>query len=293
MRQRGFVLTLITSCMFGLGAVLAKIVGEAFNPFFVSWLALSCGGLCVSGAQLLRRKSLLPRMTRASWIDLLLFSSIGTVLPLVCIVIGLSQTSAITGSFLLQIQGPAALLFAMLFLKEKMVWKQAGGMVLLLIGSLLVILRSLDGPLQIVGGQGDLLVAIAALVLGFSYIPGKRLTERGDALQVIILRLFCGSFLLLPLLAIQMLAVQTGILTAPLTDGVIVALSIYIVSNFGLAYILQQASLGLLQAWETAALMQTLPLFSTIFAVIILHETMTPLQIIGGCIVLLGGLLVV
>lgn len=288
MRLRGYVFALITSCMFGLGAVLAKIVGEAFNPFFVSWLALTCGAGCVAVCQLLRHKPLLPKMTRASWIDVLLFASIGTALPLVCVVMGLAQTSAITGSFLMQLQGPAAILCAMIFLKEKLVWKQVVGIAVLLVGSLLVILRDVHGPLQVMGGQGDLLVIVAALAIGFSYIPGKRLTERGDALQIILLRLCGGSLLLLPLLTLQ-----TNILVAPLTWTVLGALVLYIVSNFGVAYILQQASLSLLQAWKAAAIMQTLPLFSTFFALLLLHESLTPLQIVGGCVILLGGLLVI
>lgn len=287
MRLRGYLFTLTTACMFGLGTVLAKVVGEAFNSFFVSWLALACGGCCVAVCQFLRRKPLLARMTRASWVDLLLFASIGTALPLVCVVTGMATTSAITGSFLLQLQGPAAILCALFFLKEKMVWRQAGGIVLLLLGSLLVILRDLHGPLQATGGQGDLLVIVAALGIGFSYIPGKRLTERGDALQIILLRLFVGSFLLLPLLAWQ-----TNVLVAPLSWSLIGALALYIVSNFGVGYFLQQAGLGLLQAWESAAIMQTLPLFSTLFALFLLHESLTPLQMIGGGIILLGGFLV-
>lgn len=226
-------------------------------------------------------------MTRASWGSLFLFSSIGTALPLVCVVVGLAQISAITGSFLLQLQGPAAIVFALLFLKEKIVWKQVVGLVFLLAGSLLVILRDLHGPLQIAGGRGDLFVMLAAVGIGFSYIPGKRLTERGDALQIILLRLLVGSFLLLPFLAFQ-----TSVLSVPLSWSLIGWLVLYIVTNFGVGYILQQAGLGLLQAWESAAIMQTLPLFSTVFALLLLHELLTLLQILGGCIILAGGFLV-
>ncbi len=287
MRLRGFFSILTASCMFGLGSVLAKLIGEAFNPFFASWLALFCGGICVSACQLLRRKPLLPRMTRASWIDLFLFASLGTALPLVCVIVGLAQTSAITGSFLLQLQGPAAIIFALFFLKEKIIWKQVGGITLLLAGSALVILRDLHGPLRIEGGQGDLFVAIAAVGLGFSYITGKRLTKHGDALQIILLRLFVGSFLLLPFLVFS-----TPVLFVPLSWLLIGVMALYIVTNFGVAYIVQQTGLGLLQAWETAAIMQTLPLFSTVFALLLLHESLTPLQIVGGCVILVGGFLV-
>ena len=75
MHLRGFLFTLTTACLFGLGIVLAKPIGEAFQPFFASWLALLGGGLCICACQLLRRKPLVPPMTRASWSDLLLFAS--------------------------------------------------------------------------------------------------------------------------------------------------------------------------------------------------------------------------
>lgn len=288
MRLRGLIFTMTTACLFGLGAVLAKPLGETFQPFFVSWLALLGGALCICACQLLRRKPLLAPMTRASWGDLLLLASIGTALPLVCIIVGLPKTGAIAGSFLLQLQAPAALLFALLLLKEKIGWKQLAGIALLLVGSLLVILRDLHGPLQIRGDQGNLLLLIAAVGIGFAYIPGKRLSGHGDALQVNLLRLLVGSCLLLPFLAFQV-----NVLVAPLSWSLIGVLVLYIVANFGIGYILLQIGLGLVQAWEASAILQTMPLFSTVFAVLLLHESLTLLQLIGGCIILAGGFLII
>jgi drug/metabolite transporter (DMT)-like permease len=286
-RVRGTLLTLTAACMFGLGTVLAKILGAALHPFLIAWLALFCGGICVSICQLLRRKPLLAHMTRSSWGQVWLFASIGTAIPLVCVVIGLARTSAITGSFLLQLQGPAAILFALLFLQEKMVGKQVAGLALLLVGSLLVLVRDLHGSLQMIDGAGDLLVIAAAVGIGFSYIPGKRLSGRGDALQIILLRLFAGSVLLLPFLIFQ-----RDLLPVPMSWSLSGVLALYIVTNFGVGYLVQQAGLGLLKAWESAALMQTLPLFSTFFALLVLHESLTPLQVIGGAIMLAGGFLI-
>jgi drug/metabolite transporter (DMT)-like permease len=288
MRMRGILSILTTACMFGLGAVLAKMLGEAFTPFFVSWLALLGGALCIFACQVLRRKPLLPHLTRASWVDVLLFASIGTALPLVCVIVGLPQTSAITGSFLLQLQAPAALIFALFFLKEKITWKQLAGIALLLVGSVLVILRDLHGPIEITGGLGDVFVLIAAVGIGFAYIPGKRLTEHGDAFQINFLRLFVASCLLLPFLALQ-----TNGLIVPFSWSVIGVLVIYIVANFGIGYILLQVGLSLLQAWEASVITLTLPLFATFFAVLLLHESLTLLQIVGGCIILAGGFLVI
>ncbi len=288
MRMRGFLSILTTACMFGLGAVLAKLLGEAFTPFFVSWLALLGGALCIFACQVLRRKPLLPHLTRASRIDLLLLASIGTALPLVCVIVGLPQTSAITGSFLLQLQAPAALIFALFFLKEKITWKQVAGIALLLVGSLLVILRDLHGPIEITGGLGDVFVLIAAVGIGFAYIPGKRLTGHGDAFQINLLRLFVASCFLLPFLALQ-----PDSLIVPFSWSVIGVLVIYIVANFGIGYTLLQVGLSILQAWEASVITLTLPLFATLFAVLLLHESLTLLQIVGGCIILAGGFLVI
>ncbi|MBV9227993.1 MAG: DMT family transporter [Chloroflexi bacterium] len=288
MRLRGLLFTLTTACLFGLGAVLTKPLAEAFQPFFVSWLALLSGGLCVCLCQMLRRKWRLAPMTRAIWGDLLLFASIGTALPLVCVIVGLPQTGAITGSFLLQLQAPAALLFALVFLKEKIFLIQVAGIALLLGGSLLVIVRDLHGPFQMRGDQGDLFVLIAAVGIGFSYIPGKRLGEHRDALEINILRLLVGSCFLLPFLPFQ-----EHMLLVPLSWSLIGVLVLYILANFGIGYILLQFGLGLLQAWEVSAILQTMPLFSTIFAVLLLHESLTLLQLIGGSIILMGGFLVI
>jgi drug/metabolite transporter (DMT)-like permease len=131
-------------------------------------------------------------------------------------------------------------------------------------------------------------VLIAAVGIGFSYIPGKRLTKHGDALQINLLRLFVASFLLLPFLALQ----ANGLIV-PFSWSVIGVLVIYIVANFGIGYILLQVGLSLLQAWEASAITQTLPLFSTVFALLLLHESLTFLQIIGGCIILASGFLVI
>ncbi|HXX77006.1 MAG TPA: EamA family transporter, partial [Ktedonobacteraceae bacterium] len=42
---------------------------------------------------------------------------------------------------------------------------------------------------------------------------------------------------------------------------------------------------------EMATIMQTVPLFSTLFAVLLLHDSITPLQAVGAFLALLGGVI--
>ena len=288
MPRRGLIVTLMAACLLGLGAVLAKSVGESFDPLFAAWLILLGGAVCTLAFQLARRRSPFTSLTTAGWRDVFLYAGIGTALPLLCVLAGLPQTGAITGGFLLQLQAPAALLFALILLKETIIWKQVAGIALLLAGSLLVILGDWSGSVPLKASVGDIWVLIAALGIGFSYIPGKRLTEFGDAFQINLLRLFVGSAVLLPFLAFH----QKGALT-PISWPLIGLLVLYIVTNFGLGYTLLQTGLELLPAWTASAITQTLPLFTTVFALLLLHESMTILQIVGGAIILAGGFLAI
>jgi len=267
--------------------VLAKLLGTSFNPFFVAWLALAGGGLLNASYQLLRRIPLFPASIRPVWIDLFLFASVGTAMPLTLIVLGLTQTSAVTGTFLIQFQGPAAILFAMLFLKEKITWRQGIGMLVLLAGSLLVVLRSFDLATLSFGNPGELLIIAGAVGIGLGLVFGKRLSGHGDSLQISTLRLLIGAVLLLPFVLFQ-----PQILLSPLSWELVGIFALYIVSNFCLAYLTQQEGLRWLPAWEAATIMQTVPLFATFFAIVLLHDSLTIVQVIGGVIALVGSLMV-
>jgi drug/metabolite transporter (DMT)-like permease len=96
----------------------------------------------------------------------------------------------------------------------------------------------------------------------------------------------------LPVLAFQFLVGGHTLLWHPTLITLWVTLPVYILTNFCLGYLSQQEGLKLLKAWEMAAIMQTVPLFSTVFAILLLHDSMTPAQVIGGLIAVAGGVAV-
>ncbi|HEV2580129.1 MAG TPA: DMT family transporter, partial [Ktedonobacteraceae bacterium] len=188
---------------------------------------------------------------------------------------------------LLQAQGPAAVLFAALWLGERLTWLQIGGSALLLCGSVLVVVQGGPALTWQGAGIGVLFVLAGAIGYGFSLIPAKRLAAQADPLQVSALRLLLGAIFVLPFLFFQ----------SPLVVGTVSWLlgwlfGAYIVTNFCIGYITQQTGLRFLKAWEAAAIMQTVPLFTALFALVVLHETVTLLQLLGGVLVIVGGIIV-
>lgn len=295
---RGIAYAFSASFMFGLGAVLAKFLGAEIDASVVAFLALFTGGLLLAIGLALAKRPLIKSLAsfkRADWLPLFMLACPGTALPLLLIVAGFARTSALIGGFLLQLNGVAALVFAVILLRERIRLKQGAGILLLLLGSALVIFTEARGSQGVSlqnGFVGDLLILTGALGLGYGFIPAKRLVQRFDALPLTALRLLLGAATLLPVLAFQLLFGVGALLWQPSRVVLLLALPIYIISNFCIAYLAQQEGLRLLPAWEMAAIMQTVPLFSTIFALLLLHDSMTLMQIAGGALALLGGVVV-
>lgn len=297
MHLRGIGYALAAACMFGLGAVLAQLVGKEIDAVVVAFLCLSLGSVLVaaclplSGTSLLR---VLPTLTRRDWLELFLLACPGTALPLLLIVAGLARTSALVGGFLLQINGVAALIFALLLLAERVRLKQYLGILLLLLGSLLVILKSAQGGGWNNGLFGDLLILGGAIGIGFSFVPAKRLSQRVATLTLTALRLLLGAASLLPVVIFQLLttAPTHSLLWQPSLVTLLWVFPCYIVTNFFLGYLSQQEGFRFIKAWEMAAIMQTVPIFSTLTAILVLHDSMTLLQAAGGILAILGGIIV-
>lgn len=294
MHLRGIAYAFAASLMFGLGAVLAKVLGDGIDATVVAVLSLSIGGLLLTAGLLLAGTPIYPALLalkRADWLDIFLLACPGTALPLLLIVAGFARTSALEGGFILQLNGVAALIFAVLLLGERIHLKQGSGTLLLLIGSMLVIFKGAQGVNWQSGGLGDLLILLGAIGLGFGFIPAKRLSQRISTLSLTAVRLLLGACSLLPVLIFQLSTGSHTLLWQP-TPTILWALAMYIITNFCLGYLSQQEGLRLLKAWEMAAITQTVPLFSTLFALLLLHDTITPVQIGGGAIALLGGIIV-
>lgn len=295
MHLRGIAYAFAASLLFGLGAVLAQLLGKEIDATVVAILALGMGGLLlVLGLMFTRAPvfKVLQAFKRHNWIDLLLLSTLGTALPLILIVAGFARTSALEGGFLLQLNGVAALIFAVLLLRERIRLKQSAGIALLLLGGALVVLKGTQGIAWGRNGLGDALIVAGAIGIGFGFIPAKRLSQHIDALPLTATRLLLGACTLLPLLALQILIGGHSLQWQPSVTTLWVVLPIYIISNFCCAYLAQQAGFRLLKAWEMAAIMQTIPLFSTISALLLLHDSLTPIQAAGGVLAILGGIVV-
>lgn len=282
MRSQGLLYILITAGLFGLGTVLTKLLVIDVSPLLLTVLTLAGGGAVLGAVLAARRIPLVPSMTRSQWQYLLLLAVFGTAVPLMLIAEGFGRTTAVKGSFLIQVNGLAALGFAVILLRERLTAMHLLGALGIVVGSVLVALPGTQVTTWAVNG-GDGLILAGAIGLGYAYIPAKQLAQL-HALQTSALRLLVGTAVLLPVLALRS---DSQILHV--TQVVVWALPLLVVSSYGVAYLTLQLGLRLLPVWASASAMQTLPLFSLLFALAILGDTVTMLHAAGGTLIVVGG----
>lgn len=292
MYLRGIAYASLASLLFGLGAILAKLLSGAFASSIIAASTLIGSGLVLAAIVALSRKPLfaaLRSFKRRDWLDLFLLACPGTAIPLVVIVAGFAQTSALEGGLLLQFNGLAALLLAVALLGERIRWRQGAGVLLLLVGGVLIVVAG--GNAGSDSSLGNLLVLIGSVGVGFGYIPAKRLSERVEPLPLSAIRLLVGGVTIAPVTLFQLLTASDGLLWQPSLTN-LALLAIYTLTNFALAYLAQQAGLRLIKTWQVAAIGQMVPLFSTLFAILLLHESLALWQGIGGLLAITGGVIV-
>jgi drug/metabolite transporter (DMT)-like permease len=287
MRPRGFALVLAASCMFGIATGLVEPVTASLDPILATGIGLVCGGLCCVGTLAFSKHLSFPKLSRSGWRDLLLLAGVGTALPTILVLEGLHLTDVIKGGILLQSQGAVAIILAVLFLGERIAPRHIGGIVLLALGGMLVILKHWQAGLWEGISFGDVLVLGAAVGFGYGLVLSKKLSAVLPPLHLTAARMLLGAIPVLPIVLIR-----HQWLDGPLAVSLFWALPGYILFGYSLAYIAQNEGLRSIKGWEVAALTQTLPVFTALFAILALRETLTLTQGIGGCLAIGGGVVI-
>ncbi|MFF7456355.1 DMT family transporter [Kitasatospora sp. NPDC008115] len=285
MRTQGYAFALLTAAFFGAGAVLANRVTREIDPLLTTEINLSIGAVLLAVQLAVRRRPLVPRgLSGRDWLRLAFVSVIGTGLSLALVISGLSRTSPVNGGFLIQLQGPAAVLASVLLLGDRLRARQSAGLAVTLAGGVLVVLRDPGAGFTGVGA-GDALVLAGAVLAGLAFLPAKSLMAKVPALQLGLWRLVPAAVVLLPVLLLT-----PGPLRWHPTAGTIGLQLLLAVTNFCLAYVTLHLALERLRPWETASVLQLEPAFTVLVALVALGLAPTPLQLLGGALMIGGGL---
>ncbi|HEX9005643.1 MAG TPA: EamA family transporter, partial [Bacteroidota bacterium] len=175
------------------------------------------------------------------------------------------------------------LLLSRIFLKEPLTRAKLLGVGLGFIGVLIVIFeRGLDASMQYVAG--NLLVGVAVIAWGFYSVFGKRLIARYGAVHASAVTLILGTVFFLPVGAVPMLSFPFASLSAG-EWGEIFYLAIV---TSVVSYFLWNFALSRIEAGKAALFANLQPVITTLLAVTLLGQEVTPAFVVGGSIALTG-----
>ena len=213
-----------------------------------------------------------------------LLGAVGFTINQLSFNVGVKYTAVANASLLITTSPVFGLLFGMLLDKERVRPRRWLGVAGALLGVSLIIA---GGPSQFHFGLenivGDLLILGAASSWALYSVLGRPILKFYSPLQLTLYATLIGVLLVLP--------VTTGsTLAQPWTAVSTLAWSMILFTAVltSLTSVLWYRSVGKIGASRALAFMYLVPFFATLSAVLVLHESLSPLQVAGAAVALFG-----
>jgi drug/metabolite transporter (DMT)-like permease len=285
--SKGLVFAVVSAFFSSVATILFSASLKVLHPLFGIGLSYLVGSIFVFSIILLKKEKIDFAKLRESRKDFALLTIIRGLVGSVFFTYGLSLTTGIKAIFFTKAEPYFVMFWNWVMHKEKV---SAKHLVLLTIHIIGAIILSTGGIFELGRAQlGDLLIIIAMGFFALSYVYGKRVSDNigskaTNALMsgIVGLILLPISLLLLPG-AIPSLSQETTAWTYFL---------FYLLFWNVISLTLWFSSLKTVKGWMVSALRALGPLMGAPFAFFLLGETLTPIQLAGGVVVLATSFLI-
>jgi drug/metabolite transporter (DMT)-like permease len=202
-----------------------------------------------------------------------------TILGQALIVAGFAMTTAVKAVLLLRLEPLFVLLWAVLARQERLEWRKLTLLIILLVGTSLVIApNSVSAP-----NVGDALIVLSLFFLSYSYGPtGVVVKTAGAPALNVMLSLIGGA-----VLAVVAFTVH-GLPAFMLDNQSLGLIALYALIFFVIGCSLYFFAFNTVKPWLIASILSLEVVFGVGLAMILLHESVTILQMVG-CLVVIAA----
>ena len=272
----------------GLGAagiwggmyVVSKVVLDVIPPFILVTLRLLLGALTLLIILLARR---IPRISRKQVLQVLGVGFVGYGVSLGFQFLGTKMSTAANGSLVTSATPAFVLLFAWMLLNETITMRRLLALFLATLGVIAVIdprTAQLNPELFL----GNLFLIGAAITWALYSVLVRKVTQDTDVLLFSMLAFLGGLPITIPAGVWELSTVGVGEITLGVVGGV---LFIGIVST-ALAMVLWNTAFAYVDASLASLTFFAQPVVGTLLGWLFLHETITPLFLLGGALISAG-----
>src|SRR5215207_4686255 len=272
----------------GLGAaaiwggmyVVSKVVLEIIPPFTLVSLRLILGGITLAIIVLFRG---FPKISRQQLLQVLGVGFVGYGISLSLQFLGTKLSTAANGSLVTSATPAFVLIFAWIFLKEKITWLRLIALLLATLGVLAVIdPRSAQVNPDLF--SGNLLLIGAAVTWALYSVLVRRSTQTMDVLPFSLIAFIGGLPVALPAAAWEVQSTGIGEINLGIVAGI---LFLGIIAT-ALAMVLWNTAFALVDATLASLTFFAQPVVGTLLGWLFLGEKITPLFLLGGLLIGLG-----
>lgn len=273
MTRRQIFLALLPPLFFGTGFTIAKPAVAHFPPLFM--MLMVYGGIAVVMALTHREKLKTP------WPSVIVISAFAVTIQGALLFWGLNGMPATSANLILQTQVPFAVLLGWLIAGDSLDLRKIIGTAIAIAGVAIVIGLPEQPP--------PFWPTVAVIAGAFTWALGQAFAQRlGRDSGIGILK--ANAYGSVPQLAIATLMIEQGQLhslqtATPLQWSMLLFVGIV---GFYFAYLCWFTLLRQCRMDEIAPFILLMPVVGILTAFALLGETISPAQIIGGCVILLG-----
>lgn len=197
--------------------------------------------------------------------------------------LGVSMTSASNASLIVASFPAVTMLFEFLLYRTKPTLKKVIGIIMAFVGVGILSQINITGDSN--SFLGNLFLISAGIVWAFYNFISRKLSGKYSAITLTYYQMLAGSILFIPFVLMEGAEWKLPTVTS------LGSLTYLSVCCSVLAFLLYNTGLRKLSASISVSLMNLVPIFGLVFSVTILRESVSPIQILGGIIVIIGVVL--
>lgn len=283
---KGIILAILAAIISGFAIPINKIFVVSLDPLIFTTLRSILVGLFFFILISFKTNFNFAQFKKFSWKYLIAIATIGGSLSFFLFFSGLKLTTSARAAFLHKTLPLYVIIFAYIFLKEKITRKQVFAVMLMFIGLIMINYAEIS-PAEFWSNPkiGDLLVILATMLWALENIISKRAMIKGEHNLVISFsRMFFGGLILF------FAIILTGNLEALFSIKQNQILNIFISTFILSLYVLfWYWSIRYINVSKAAPILLLSPIVSLILATLFFKEPLPPLQILGSSLILIGA----
>ncbi|OYZ02627.1 MAG: hypothetical protein B7Y37_02230 [Sphingobacteriia bacterium 28-36-52] len=286
---QGFLLAIIATLLWSGNFIIARKVSNVISPISLAFYRWACASLVLFPFAYKKVYAELNHL-KANWKILSLIALTGISLFNTFVYVAGHNTTAINMALIGTTSSPIfATIMAVVFLKERLGFYRIIGMILCILGIVLLISKgSWEVLLSFKFSSGDAWILAGAFAFAVYNILVRRKPIQISALSFLLIIFVFGTLMLFPFFIIEQSIVKESIDWSNSLIGSILYLGI---GTSVLAFWCWNLAISKLGAGRTVLFGNLIPIFSTLEAVLILGEAITPIHFYSGILVI-GGLVI-